>query len=311
MAAGTEDCAVNISGMSDERKLLFPGALLLLAKPGIVLAEVMAGFAGMLLAAPELPAVAASGPVLLAIAMAASGAAMLNGVLETASDRLMPRLAKRCRALETVGRRRALVISLALMVSGLILAALTAPPLTLILLACGCLSYLWLYTSRLKRRSPWGVLAGCIPGALPPLIGAAAVSGSFGTPPLLLAAFIFIWQLPHFWLLALECSDQYALAGIPVLPLTHGENLTKALTAGSALLLLPITIALGIVSSLFPGCLAVAIAAAVIFPAFCANCLYRSRAYRSGFRASLVYLLIIIGAISADSFLARIVFPLW
>lgn len=279
-------------------------AFIVLAKPGIVLAEVLACLAGMLLAAPGQAVTAVACPTLLAVTLAAAGAAMLNGILDTALDRRMPRLAGRCRALETAGRGRVLATALILMGGGMILAALTAPHLTLILLASGCLSYLWLYTAWLKRRSPWGVLAGGIPGALPPLIGAAAVSGTVGAPPLLLALFIFIWQLPHFWLLALECRDQYELAGIPVLPLTHGESLTKALSIGSALLLLPITCALGLVSSLSPGCLALAVAAAAIFPVLCAHCLYRSRAYRTGFRVSLVYLLIVIGAICADSFFA-------
>lgn len=141
-------------------------ALLLLSKPGIVLAEVLAGLAGMLLAAPAF----SSGPViavLLAIASVAAGAAMLNGVLDAAADRRMARLVRRCQALEMIGRGRVLIIALSLIGLGLGLAVMTVPLLALFLLAGGCLAYLWLYTGWLKYRSPWGVLAGGISGAVP------------------------------------------------------------------------------------------------------------------------------------------------
>jgi protoheme IX farnesyltransferase len=280
-------------------------ALLKLSKPGIVLAEVMTGLAGMLLAQPGQPVAVAGCPVLLAIAMAAAGAAMLNNILDAAADRRMLRLASRSHALQIAGSGRLLVIALLLMGCGMVLAALTAPPLALFLLAGGCLSYIWLYTAWLKRRSPWGVLAGCIPGALPPLIGAAAVSGTVSALPLLLALLVFIWQLPHFWLLALDCRDQYERAGIPVLPLTHGESFTRGLTLAASLLLLPVTLLLGHFGALSFGSRAVAGAAGILFPLLWANCLYRTHAYRQGFIASLVYLLLIIAALCFEPILAR------
>jgi protoheme IX farnesyltransferase len=185
------------------------------------------------------------------------------------------------------------------MAFGLGLAAITLPLLALLLLAGACLSYLYLYTFWLKRRSPWGVLAGGIPGALPPLIGAAAVSGSITAPPLLLAGFVFIWQLPHFWLLALDCHDQYSRAGIPVLPLTHGESFTRICTLSATLLLLPVTLTLGLLGGLSSCFLAVAGVAGGIFSLYCARCLYQTHAYRRGFVASLIYILIIFAAICA------------
>lgn len=274
-------------------------ALLLLSKPGIVLAEVLAGLAGMLLAAPAFssgPAI----PVLLAIASVAAGAAMLNGVLDAAADRRMARLVRRCQALEMIGRGRVLIIALSLIGLGLGLAVMTVPLLALFLLAGGCLAYLWLYTGWLKYRSPWGVLAGGISGAVPPLIGAAAVSNGFTAPSLLLALFIFIWQLPHFWMLALECRDQYAQAGVPVLSFTHGEAITRSLTMATSLLLLPLTLALGYSGGLSSCFMAVAWGAGVLFPLIMAHCIYRTLAYRQGFRVSLIYLLVIISAICAD-----------
>jgi len=306
MPVNTESCYAAQSAMVPTREPGLAGALFRLAKPGIVLAEVLAGLAGMLLASPGQPLTEAGCSILIAIALAAGGAAMLNGILDAAPDRRMPRLACRCRALEVVGPGRVLAVALLLMGGGLTLAALTAPLPALFLLALGCLTYLWLYTAWLKRRSPWGVLAGGIPGAIPPLIGAAAVSGSLAVPALLLAVIVYIWQLPHFWLLALDCRDQYAQAGIPVLPLTHGEPLTRALTLTAALLLLPFTLALGLFGSLSFVYLAVAGVAGIIFPLFCAFCLYQTHAYRRGFIASLVYLLTIIAAIIAGPVLSLV-----
>jgi protoheme IX farnesyltransferase len=277
-------------------------ALIKLSKPGIVLAEVMAGLAGMLLLSAGQAEISVCAPVLMAIALAAGGAAMLNCWFEASSDRQMARLASRTQALETAVPSRVLVIALAMIIAGLALAAVSTTSSALFLLAAGCFSYLLLYTVWLKRRSPWGVLAGCIPGALPPLIGAAAISSNPFTPaPLLLAALIFVWQLPHFWFLALECRDQYVKAGIPALPVTHGVPITNSLTMATVLLLLPLTIAIGRTAPLSTVFTVVATAAGVGFALLCTSCLYDSRNYRLGFRASLVYLLLIFAAICADS----------
>lgn len=296
--AGPESCVTPAT----MRAVGAPGitaALLLLSKPGIVLAEVLAGLAGMLLAAPASSS-RISIPVLLAIALVAGGAAIFNGVLDAEADRKMARLERRCQALETIGRGRVLIIALSFIGLGLGLAVMTVPTLALFLLAGGCLAYLWLYTGWLKYRSPWGVLAGGISGAVPPLIGAAAVSNGLTAPSLLLALFIFIWQLPHFWLLALECRNQYAKAGVPVLSFTHGEAITRSLTMATSLLLLPLTLALGYCGGLSSGYMAVAWGAGILFPLIMAHCIYRTLGYRQGFRVSLIYLLVIIFTICAD-----------
>jgi protoheme IX farnesyltransferase len=280
--------------------LSLASALLRLSKPGIVLAELLAALAGMLLAAPATALASINVPTLFAITFAAGGAAMFNNLLDASVDRKMARLAPRCRALKAAGPRRVLIIALSLMGGGLLLASLNAPLLTVILLAVGCLSYLWLYTAWLKRSTPWGVLAGALPGALPPLIGASAVSGTLDSPDLLLALIVFLWQLPHFWFLALQCREQYAQAGIPVLPLTHGEVLTKRLTLAMAFLLIPVTLLLGLSASLSALYFVVAAVAGLLFFLLCAHCLYWSQAYQQGFIASLVYLLIIVGAIAVE-----------
>lgn len=306
MAAGPETCVSTAAAMPAAGTTSLPGALLLLTKPGIVLAEGAAGFAGILLSSCGLPpAPSTVGWCLLSLVMAASGAAMVNSILDEDADRRMPRLAARNLAMATVGRLRVLTIALFLMGGAFLLTACFLNNLTLVLLAAACSCYLLLYTRWLKRRTPWGVLAGAIPGALPPLIGAAAVTGSVAVLPLLLGAVIFIWQLPHFWFLALRYSDQYRQAGIPVLPLTHGIMLTKMLTLMSAVALLPVTLGITLLGPFSPGFTLVTLLAGILFPLLCCRYLYRTAEYRKGFILSLVYLAVIIAAIIADISLTR------
>lgn len=302
--AGPESCIAPGTALPVAPALSFPVAFLLLTKPAIVLAEVVAGFAGILLASRGLsPFTANVFWALFALLLAASGAAMGNGVLDAEADRLMPRLAARSRALDTVGKTRVLIISLLLMGGAFLLTALFLNSLTLLLLAAACSSYLLLYTRWLKRSSPWGVLAGAIPGALPPLIGAAAVSGSTAALPLLLGAIIFLWQLPHFWFLALRYHDQYQQACTPVLALTHGSGLTKRLTLLSATTLLPVTLAFLLLGTFSPVFTAVTLLAAILFPLCSYRYLFVTAEYRKGFIASLLYLTILLVAIMAETIL--------
>lgn len=307
MSSGPESCVSPAAALPAAGTPSLSAALLLLSKPGIVLAEGVAGLAGMLLASRGLDlSPAAAFWCLLSIIMAASGAAMINSILDAETDLRMLRLAPRSLALATAGRLPVLIIALLLMGGAFLLAGLFLNLLTLLLLAAACASYLLLYTGWLKRRSPWGVLAGAIPGALPPLIGAAAVAGSVAALPLLLGSVIFIWQLPHFWFLALEYGDQYRQAGIPVLPLTHGSELTKMLTLLSAVALLPVTLAFNLSGHFSPGFNLAISFAGILFPLLCCRCLRKAAEYRKGFGVSLAYLAILFAAIIAE---ALVFFP--
>ena len=301
MATGPESFVSASTDLPVQRTPGLPGALLLLTKPGIVLAESAAGVAGIFLATRGLPpSISIFFWCLLTLIMAASGAAMVNCVLDAAADRLMPRLASRSQALATVGKDQAMTIALLLMGGAMVITTLFLNSLTLLLLAAACSSYLLPYTRWLKQCSPWGVLAGAIPGALPPLIGAAAVTGTITALPMLLGVVIFIWQLPHFWFLALQYSDQYRQAGIPVLPLTHGADLTKKLTLASAVTLLPATLAFSLFGSFSPGFTLVTLLAGILFPLCCYRFLYQTAEFRKGFIISLVYLAIIFVALIMD-----------
>lgn len=301
--AGPESCSATVATLPAAGAASLPQALLLLSKPGIVLAESMAGLAGILLSSRTvLPSASALFWCLVTLVMAASGAAMANGVFDAEADKLMPRLAARSLALAKLGKVRVLTMAFLLMGGSFLLAALFLNDLTLLLLVAACSSYLLLYTRWLKRSTPWGVLAGAIPGALPPLIGAAAVSGGVAVPPLLFGVMIFLWQLPHFWFLALQYKDQYQQANIPVLPSIYGIPLTESLILWSAVLLLAMSLAFARLGSFSSGLTLVILLAGILFLLCCYRTLLRKE-YCKGFVASLAYLAVIIGAIISDAML--------
>lgn len=273
-------------------------ALWCLAKPGIVMAELVAAVAGMLLASPSIPEMGVLFWTTMTISLAAAGAAMVNGLLDAAGDRMMPRLDRRSRALRLVGKPVTLVVALIAMGTSLVLAVIFLNPRTALLLGTTIIAYLLLYTAWQKRLSPWGVLAGGIPGALPPLIGAAAV-GSITVPPLILAMIIYVWQVPHFWFLALQYQDQYRLAGVPVFPQVYGERLTGKLILWCAVLLLPLAISLRAVGACSTTCVMIMLITGAVFLAICYMALRNDR-YRAGFIASLAYLAILLMALITD-----------
>lgn len=278
-------------------------ALFLLSKTGIVAAETIAGVAGMLLASNRVPSFE---PVVLGsicIVLAASGAALANSVLDRTRDREMPRLLQRCQAIEGVGSNRAALCSALLMSLSLLVAAVYLNMTATLLIMAAIVSYLLLYTAWLKRRSPWGVFAGALPGALPPIIGSASVSGSLSAPSLLLAAIIFVWQLPHFWFLALKYRDEYRQAGIPVLPVVKGERVTKILILVCVVLLLPLTLSfwpLGLCSGAYAS---IALISWGGFLVVSSLDLFRVQHFGKGYSASVAYLLAIVSAIIVDRYL--------
>ena len=266
---------------------------------GIVAAVLLAGYAGMVTAGrgfPELRTVALCLAVLL---LSAAGSAMLNGLLDAPLDREMERLRERVRALDAVGPTRLLFTALASITAALAL-ALTLNRLIFLLVLSAAILYTLVYTLLLKRRFAWGAVPGGIPGALPVLIGQAAVAGTIDTAGMILFAIIFLWQPPHFWLLALHHEDDYRAAGLPVLPVTRGKTHTALLILMLTVALLPATLALpltGCCSPLF------AVAAVVLwlwFLAVCCRHALMARRYERAFRASVLYLAVLLLAVILD-----------
>jgi protoheme IX farnesyltransferase len=193
-------------------------AYLALTKPRIVELLLVTTVPAMLLARHRMPALPLMAVVLVGGALAAGAANALNCYIDRDIDPLMRRTSKRPLPTHTIAPRSALVFGLTLAVVSVALMAAFTNPLATGLTAAAIAYYDIVYTRWLKRTTPANTFWGGVCGAMPVLIGWAAVTGSLAWPAWAMFAVVFLWQPPHFWALALNCRDDYARAGIPMLP---------------------------------------------------------------------------------------------
>jgi protoheme IX farnesyltransferase len=196
---------------------------LALMKPRVMLLAVFTALVGFLLA-PTHPDPLLGFIALLAIAMGAGAAGVLNMWYDADIDRVMSRTAMRPIPRGAVSRVEALVFGLALGAGSVAVLALAANLEAAGLLAFAIFFYVVVYTIWLKRCTPQNIVIGGAAGALPPTIGWAAATGEIGLEPIILFLIVFLWTPPHFWALALNRSDEYARAGIPMLPVVAGRT---------------------------------------------------------------------------------------
>ncbi len=212
-----------------------------LTKPRIVLLLLFTALAGMFLAAQGPPDVALAIAVMVAGAMASGGANALNHFLDRDIDAQMRRTSNRPVAALRVRPREALVFGLVANVLAFVLFATMVNVLSAFLALGSTLFYVFVYTMGLKRSTPQNIVIGGAAGALPPVIGWTAVTGSVGLPALYMFAIVFFWTPPHFWALALLLKDDYASVGVPMLPVVAGVDETKKSILLYAVLLLALT----------------------------------------------------------------------
>jgi heme o synthase len=160
-------------------------------------------------------------------ALSAGGAGAINHALDRDIDRVMKRTADRPVASGRVSPQAAIVFGVLLGCASFALLALTVNPLAAVLAMSGLLGYVLVYTVWLKRSTPQNIVIGGAAGAVPPLVAWAAVTGGLGGLPLYLFAIVFFWTPPHFWSLSLLMKDEYARAGVPMLPVVRGEAETR------------------------------------------------------------------------------------
>jgi protoheme IX farnesyltransferase len=160
-------------------------------------------------------------------ALSAGGAGAINHALDRDLDRMMKRTADRPVASGRVSARAAIVFGVLLGCASFALLALTVNPLAAVLAMSGLLGYVLVYTIWLKRSTPQNIVIGGAAGAVPPLVAWAAVTGGLEGTPLYLFAIVFFWTPPHFWSLSLLMKDEYARAGVPMMPVVRGEAETR------------------------------------------------------------------------------------
>lgn len=198
-----------------------------LTKPKVVMLIVFTAVVGAVLAVPGWPG---SVPLIvgsLGIGLAASSAAVINHVLDSRIDVLMSRTHNRPIAQGRLTDFQALSFAFVLCVLSMLMLWFIINPLTAVLTFASLIGYAIIYTVFLKRATPQNIVIGGAAGAAPPVLGWTAVTGEIHSDALLLFLIIFTWTPPHFWALAIAKIDDYERVGIPMLPVTHGEQFTR------------------------------------------------------------------------------------
>jgi heme o synthase len=198
-----------------------------LGKPRVVMLIMFTAIVGMFLAAPSWPPLNALIFGSLGIALAASSAAAINHVLDRRFDAQMARTRNRPLPTGHVNEIQALAYAAALAVISMLLLAGGVNMLTAVLTFFSLIGYAVIYTVWLKHATPQNIVIGGAAGAAPPVLGWTSVTGSVDPHSLLLFLIIFTWTPPHFWALAIARRDEYAKAGIPMLPVAYGIEFTR------------------------------------------------------------------------------------
>ncbi len=211
-----------------------------LTKPRVVALLVLTAWVGMMLASTGLPDLALMAVASLGIAMVAGAAAAFNHVLDQKIDARMARTRMRPLPTGRLSNVQAVSFAFALAAAGFALLLLAVNALTAWLTLAGLFGYAVIYTLFLKRATPQNIVIGGVAGALPPVLGWTAITGSVGAEALVLMMIIFTWTPPHFWALAIHRVEDYRRAGLPMLPVTHGIEFTRTLVLLYTVLLLAV-----------------------------------------------------------------------
>lgn len=287
------------------------GDLLELAKPGITALICTVAVGGFLLASPGSVDLLRLGILIACGAAASAGAAMLNHYLDRDLDLRMKRTRLRplpdARITPSGG---VAALGLVLLGAGIGVASWLLNPLTGFSILLGGLTYVVVYTAWLKRRSSWNIVIGGFAGSAPALAGSAAAVGSWTPGVIAFALLVFLWTPPHFWSLALLLKDDYARAGLPMLPRMDDVAFSGKVVVISAALLVPAALLIGLTGALTWPVLVVLVLLGAVFVLLTAP-LWRSvtrATARRGFIYSGPYLLGVVLAIVANAPLLRIGF---
>ncbi|MGO9872632.1 MAG: heme o synthase [Acidimicrobiia bacterium] len=220
------------------------GAYLRLTKPRVIELLLITAVPPMFLAREGVPPLGLMLSVVVGGAMAAGGANTINCWIERDRDQLMRRTLSRPLPQGEIVPSRALIFGIALNVLAFGLLASTANLLAAALTISATLFYVFVYTLWLKPRTVQNIVIGGAAGAVPALVGWAAVRGSLAAPAWLLFAIVFFWTPAHFWALAMKYRDDYAAAGIPMLPVVRGIEATTRQIAAYAMVTVAVTFAM-------------------------------------------------------------------
>jgi protoheme IX farnesyltransferase len=279
---------------------------LALTKPRVVSLIVFTAVIGMFLAAPGLPPVNAVVFGTLGIALVASSAAAINCLVERTIDALMARTRARPLPRGDVTPLQTLAFACCIGATGLAILYAKVNPLTMWLTLGTFIGYAIVYTVLLKPATPQNIVIGGASGAMPPVLGWAAVADNVPPEALLLFLIIFAWTPPHFWSLALYRVKEFAKAGLPMLPVTHGSEYTRLQILLYTVVLLAVTLLPYAIrmSGLLYLVAAVVLGAVFIGYAIALLVRYSDELARRSFRYSIFYLAALFLRVAPRSLLA-------
>jgi protoheme IX farnesyltransferase len=278
---------------------------LALTKPRVVQLIVFCAVIGMFLAVPGLPPPATVFFATLGIALVAGAAAAVNCLVEQKIDALMLRTRGRPLPRGEVTSLSTLVFALLVGGTGMLVLYVFVNPLTMWLTLATFLGYAVIYTIVLKPATPQNIVIGGASGAMPPVLGWAAVTNQVAPEALLLFLIIFAWTPPHFWALALYRTADYAKAGLPMLPVTHGAEYTRLQIVLYTVVLVLVTMLPYVIRMSGVIYLVAALALGGVFLAYAIR-LYRNYSdglARATFRYSILYLTALFSALLIDHYL--------
>ncbi|MBI3367654.1 MAG: protoheme IX farnesyltransferase [Burkholderiales bacterium] len=276
-----------------------------LTKPRVVQLIVFCAVIGMLLAVPGLPDWRVALAATAGIWLVAASAAAFNCIVEQHIDAKMARTAWRPTAKGELTNTQTLVFSALLCGAGSVLLYLLVNPLTMWLTFATFVGYAVVYTVVLKPLTPQNIVIGGASGAMPPVLGWAAMRGDVGPEALILCLIIFLWTPPHFWALALYRAEDYRRSGLPMLPVTHGSEFTRLHVFLYTLVLFAATLLPFVAGMSGPIYLvaATALGAAFIGHGWSLWRDYSDELARRTFRFSLIHLSVLFAALLLDHYL--------
>ena len=276
-----------------------------LTKPRVVQLIVFCALIGMLLATPGLPDWRVVLAAVVGIWLVAAAAAAFNCLVEQRIDARMARTSWRATATGELTSGQALAFSSALCAIGGAILWFAVNPLTMWLTLATFIGYAVIYTVVLKPLTPQNIVIGGASGAMPPVLGWAAIRGDVGPDALILCLIIFLWTPPHFWALALYRAEDYRRAGLPMLPVTHGSEFTRLHVLLYTLVLFAATLLPFVAGMSGPIYLAAAIVLGVMFSGYGWRLWrgYSDALARKTFRFSIVHLTLLFAALLLDHYL--------
>ncbi len=278
---------------------------LALAKPRVVSLIVFVAVIGMFLAAPGLPPPGVVFAATLGIALVAGAAAAINCLVEQKIDALMARTRARPLPRGEISSAQTVAFACAVGGVGLWLLHQFVNPLTMWLTLATFVGYAIVYTVLLKPATPQNIVIGGASGAMPPVLGWAAVQNEVAPEALLLFLIIFAWTPPHFWALALYRTREYARAGLPMLPVTHGPRYTQLMIVLYTLILFAVSLLPYAIRMSGLAYLVAAVALGGLFLLYAVQLWrdYSDELARATFKYSIVYLAALFSALLVDHYL--------